>query len=89
MRSSFSNSGWKQIPGAVNDRGDTKCTEELSKEEHHDDKTGLDSYSAPKLQALVCDSLPSTTAITDHTIDLEKLSADGQFVLGAQKALSL
>ena len=89
MRSNFSNSGWKQISSAVNAHADTKCTEKLSKEEHHDDKTGLDSYSAPKLQALVCDSLPSTTAITDLTIGLEKLSADGQFVLGAQKALSL
>ena len=89
MRSNFSNSGWKQISSAVNAHADTKCTEKLSKEEHRDDKTGLDSYSAPKLQALVCDSLPSTTAIADHTIGLEKLSADGQFVLGAQKALSL
>ena len=33
----------------------------------------------PKLQSLVYDSLPPTTAIVDNAIGLEKLSANGQF----------
>ena len=43
----------------------------------------------PKLRALVYDSLPPTTAITDYAIGLEKLSADGQFFVDVETAESL
>ena len=36
-------------------------------------------FTYPKLQSLVYDSLPSTTAIVDYVIGLEKLSANEQF----------
>ena len=42
-----------------------------------------------KLQALVYDILPTTTAIADHAIGLEKLSANEHFFVGAQMAASL
>ena len=42
-----------------------------------------------KLQALVYDILPSTTAIIDYAIGLRKLSANDQFFVGAQTAVSL
>ena len=42
-----------------------------------------------KLQALVYDILPPTSAVTDYAIGLEKLSANGQFFVGAQMAASL
>ena len=42
-----------------------------------------------KLQALIYDSLPPTTAIIDYAIGLEKLSANGQFFDVAQMAISL
>ena len=42
-----------------------------------------------RLQALVYDILPSTTAITDYAIGLEKLSANEQFCLGAEIAVGL
>ena len=41
-----------------------------------------------KLQALVYDILPPTTAITDYAIGLEKMSANGQFFVGAQRIAS-
>ena len=42
-----------------------------------------------KLQALVYDILPPTTAIADYAIGLEKLSANEQFIDDAQMAVSL
>ena len=42
-----------------------------------------------KLQALVYNILPPTTAIADSATGLEKLPANKQFFLGAQKAVSL
>ena len=42
-----------------------------------------------KLQALIYDILPSTTAITDYATGLEELSANGQFFVGARMAVSL
>ena len=43
-----------------------------------------------KLQAVVYDILPSATAIAiDYAIGLGKLSANGQFFLGPQMAISL
>ena len=41
-----------------------------------------------KLQAGVYDILPSTTAIVDYTVGLEKLSANEQFFDDAQTAIS-
>ena len=55
----------------------------------------LDSHTAPelcvrrKLQALVYDILPPTTAIVDYGMGLEKLSADEQFFDDAQTAVNL
>ena len=40
----------------------------------------------PKLQAMVYDILPPTTVIIDYAIGLRKLSANGQFFVGAQIA---
>ena len=42
-----------------------------------------------KLQALVYDILPPSTAIADYAIGLEKLSANEQFFHDAQTAVSL
>ena len=42
-----------------------------------------------KLQALVYDILPSTTAIFSYAIGSRKLSANGQFFVGAQTVVSL
>ena len=42
-----------------------------------------------KLQALVYDILPSTTAIFSYAIGSRKLSANEQFFVGAQTAVSL
>ena len=42
-----------------------------------------------KLQALVYDILPPTTAIIYYAIGLGELSAKGQFFLGAQMAVSM
>ena len=42
-----------------------------------------------KLQALVYDILPPTTAMVDYAIGLEKLSANEQFFEDAQTAVSL
>ena len=41
-----------------------------------------------RLQALVNCFLPSTTAITDYAIGLEKLSANGKFFVGVEMAVS-
>ena len=37
-----------------------------------------------KLQALVCDILPPTTAILDYAVGFKNLSANGQLFVGAQ-----
>ena len=42
-----------------------------------------------KLQALVYDILPPTTAITDYAVGLRKLSPNEQVLLGAQMAVRL
>ena len=42
-----------------------------------------------KLQALVYDTLPSTTAVFSYTIGPRKLSANEQFFVGAQTVVSL
>ena len=42
-----------------------------------------------KLQALVYDILPSTTAVFSYTIGSRKLSANEQLFVGAQTVLSL
>ena len=42
-----------------------------------------------KLQALVYDILPSTTAVFSYTIGSGKLSANEQFFVGAQAVVSL
>ena len=42
-----------------------------------------------KLQALIYDILLPTNARTDYAIGLEKPSANGQFLTGAQTAVSL
>ena len=42
-----------------------------------------------KLQALVYDILPSTTALFSYAIGSRKLSANGQFFVGAQTVVSL
>ena len=43
----------------------------------------------PKLPALVYDILPSTTAVFSYAIGPRKLSANEQFFVGAQTAVSL
>ena len=45
--------------------------------------------SAHKLQALVYDILPSTTAVFSYAIGFRKLSANEQFFAGAQTVVSL
>ena len=42
-----------------------------------------------KLQALVYDTLPSTTAVFSYAIGSRKLSANEQFFAGAQTVVSL
>ena len=42
-----------------------------------------------KLQALVYDILPSTTAVFSYTIGPRKLSANEQFFVGAETVVSL
>ena len=42
-----------------------------------------------KLQALVYDILPSTTAVFSYTIESRKLSANEQFFVGAQTVVGL
>ena len=41
-----------------------------------------------KLQALVCDILPSTTAVFSYATGSRKLSANKQFFVGAQTVVS-
>ena len=43
----------------------------------------------PKLQTLVYDILPSTTAVFSYAIGSRKLSANEQFLVGAQTVVSL
>ena len=47
------------------------------------------SVSPPKLQALVYDILPSTTAVFSYAMGSRKLSANEQFSIGAQTVVSL
>ena len=42
--------------------------------------------SIHKLKAVVYSILPSTTAMTDYATGLEKLSANGEFFIGAEVA---
>ena len=49
----------------------------------------LKDNSEPKLQALVYDILPSTTAVFSYAIGPRKLSANEQFFVGAQTVVSL
>ena len=50
----------------------------------------ISSYTCDaRLQALVYDILPSTTAIFSYTVGSRKLSAIEQFFVGAQTAVSL
>ena len=49
----------------------------------------LSTQRSAKLQTLVYDILPSTTAITDYDIGLEELSANGQFFVGSQIAVNV
>ena len=51
----------------------------------------MDSYFPPdyKLQALVYDILPSTTAVFSYAIGSRKLSANEQFFVGAQTVVGL
>ena len=44
---------------------------------------------AAKLQALVYDILPPSTAIVDYAIGLEKPSANEQIFVGARRAVHL
>ena len=45
--------------------------------------------ASEKLQALVYDILPSTTAVFSYAIGSRKLSANEQFFVGAQTVVSL
>ena len=45
--------------------------------------------AAPKLQALVYDTLPSTIAVFSYVIGSRKLSANEQFFVGAQTVIRL
>ena len=47
------------------------------------------ALSVPKLQALVYDILPSTTAVFSYAIGSRKLSANEQFFVGVQTVVSL
>ena len=46
-------------------------------------------FILPRLQALVYDTLPSTTAVFSYAIGSRKLSANEQFFVGAQTVVSL
>ena len=48
-----------------------------------------DGSSGHKLQALVYDILPSTTAVFSYAIGSRKLSANEQFFVGAETVVSL
>ena len=54
-----------------------------------DTRQGLGGKGGSKLQALVYDILPSTTAVFSYTIGSRKLSANEQFFVGAQTVVSL
>ena len=49
----------------------------------------LGVWLVPKLQALVYDILPSTTAVFSYAIGSRKLLANEQFFVGAQTVVSL
>jgi len=50
---------------------------------------GVGAGDDNKLQALVYDILPSTTAVFSYAIGSRKLSANEQFFVGAQTVVSL
>ena len=50
---------------------------------------GRGDAGGSKLQALVYDILPSTTAVLSYAIGSRKLSANEQFFVGAQTTISL
>ena len=52
-------------------------------------RSGQNTGLTPKLQALVYNILPSTTAVFSYAIGSRKLSANEQFVVGAQTVVSL
>ena len=52
-------------------------------------KARLGVWDPSKLQALVYDILPSTTALISYAIGTRKLSANEQFFVGAQTVVSL
>ena len=49
----------------------------------------LQNRAVAKLQALVYDILPSTTAVFSYAIGSRKLSANEQFLVGAQTVVSM
>ena len=54
------------------------------------DRHDVDSVSGPvRLQALVYDILPSTTAVFSYATGSRKLSANEQFLVGAQTVVRL
>ena len=55
----------------------------------HVDTPGAVVTGRCKLQALVYDTLPSTTAVFSYAIGSRKLSANEQFFVGAQTVISL
>ena len=55
----------------------------------HNEQTAISQKSMLKLQALVYDILPSTTAVFSYAIGSRKLSANEQFFVGAQTVVSL
>ena len=52
-------------------------------------RSGQNTGLTPKLQALVYNILPSTTAGFSYAMGSRKLSANEQFVVGAQTVVSL
>ena len=50
---------------------------------------GTQRKPSHKFQALVYDIFPPTTAIVNYATGLEKLTANGQFFVGAQMAVNL
>ena len=52
-------------------------------------KVEVGVMGSPKLQALVYDILPSTTAVFSYAIGSRKLSANEHFFVGAQTVASL
>ena len=60
----------------------------IKKKSQRQSEIFLDMFCG-RLQALVYDILPSTTAVFSHAIGSRKLSANEQFFVGAQTVVSL